>query len=143
MTRYVPSLYVRISHRFHSRRTEWTAGVQSVIWGLVLLAPGNVFDFPAFIIFRGLIDERLMGWGMVGLGVLRLIGLIVNGARKEVTPWIRVGTAFLGCGVFTSISMGLAASGVWSTWLAAWPVLAVTELFNIHGAMRDAKVSNG
>jgi uncharacterized membrane protein HdeD (DUF308 family) len=138
------ALYLQIKHRFHSRRTEWTAAIQSVIWGVVLLAPGDAFaSSPAFAIFREIINENVMGWAMVIVGVVRLVGLFINGARKEITPWIRVATAAVGCGVFTFISLSFAASGVWSTWLAAWPVVAVTELFNIHGAMRDARVANG
>lgn len=138
------SLYLQLRHRFHSRRTEWTAAFQSVIWGLVLLGPTDTFaGSAAFAVFREHIDENLLGWAMLTFGVARLGGLFINGARKQITPWIRVATAVIGCGVFTFISLSFAASGVWSTWLAAWPVLAFTELLNIHSAMRDARVANG
>jgi hypothetical protein len=137
-------IYLQLRHRFHSRRTEWTAAAQSVIWGIVLLGPSDTFaSSPAFATFRSFIAEDALGWIMLSLGLIRLIGLIINGSRKKVTPWIRVTTAFMGCGAFTFISLTFAMSGVWSTWLAAWPVLAITELFNVYGAMRDARVANG
>src|SRR4051812_40668007 len=49
---------------------------------------------------RHLRDEAVVGWLMVGLGFLRIGGLIVNGARKNVTPWIRSVSASLGCCLF-------------------------------------------
>lgn len=137
------ALYLQLRHRFHSRRTEWTAAIQSVIFGLVLLGPGDAFNGAAFGALRDHIGEATLGWLMVAIGLVRLAGLFINGARKQVTPWIRVTTAILGCGAFTFISLSFAASGVWSVWIAAWPVVAVTELFNIYGAMRDARVANG
>jgi hypothetical protein len=134
------ALRLKLRGGFHSRRTEWTAGAQSLIWGLVLLAPGDVFNSsPAFAFLRNHISEDVMGWIMIAVGIIRFIGLRINGSRKKITPWIRVAMALVGCGVFTLISLSFEATGVWSTWLAAWPVLAVTELFNVYAAISEAR----
>jgi uncharacterized membrane protein HdeD (DUF308 family) len=135
--------FLRIQHRFASRRGEWTAAGQSIVWGLVLLAQGDVFSTStAFRIMAEYVTEDTLGWVMLAVGILRIIGLVINGSRKDVTPWIRVTSALLGCGAFTFISLAFAASGYFSVWLAAWPFAAFGELFNIHSALRDARVHN-
>jgi uncharacterized membrane protein HdeD (DUF308 family) len=135
--------FLRIQHRFASRRGEWMAAAQSVIWGVVMLAPGDMFSTsPAFRIMAGYISEDTLGWIMLVVGILRIVGLVINGSRKDVTPWIRVTSALLGCGTFTFISLAFAASGYFGVWVAAWPFVAFTELFNIHSALRDARVQH-
>ncbi|CAN7632307.1 hypothetical protein [Pararhizobium sp. LjRoot238] len=57
-----------------------------------LLLPDPVFDQPSFAFFRALFDEDTFGW-LVCVGLLRLVGLFIIGARKNVTPWIRVFSA--------------------------------------------------
>ena len=136
-------LHIRLQHQFRLRRTEWVAAVQMLLWGMVLLLPNEVFASPSFALFSSFADETT--WGVVAfvLGVLRLTGLIVNGARRKVTPWVRLLTALAGCGFFTAVTLCFAASGNMSTWLAAWPVAAVVEVFNIYDTARDARASNG
>jgi hypothetical protein len=81
--------------------------------------------------------QDTLGWIMIFLGVLRIGGLIVNGARKDVTPHIRQASAGLGCIIWFFITYGFASSNVVSTWLAIYPLFAVGELVNIHRAARD------
>lgn len=136
-------LYIRLKHRFGPRLTEWVVAVQTTIWGGVLLLPAHTFDGPAWIVFRGIIEEAQMGTFMFVMGVLRLGGLIVNGARKQVTPWIRVFSASIGFLIFTGISAGFAFAGVISTWIAIYPVIAFVELINVYRAAHDAGEGNG
>ncbi|PYE23002.1 hypothetical protein C8J32_1084 [Rhizobium sp. PP-CC-3A-592] len=74
---------------------------------------------------------------MVGLGILRFGGLIVNGARKSVTPTIRQLSAAIGFFIWSGIFYGYASSGVISTWLAIYPLFALSELVNINRAAHD------
>lgn len=142
--RPVPTFTVQIAHKFHQRRTEWVAGFQCLLWGMVLLFPGSVYaSSQSFSVLAQLIPEEVFGWLMVVVGGGRIIGLIINGARGKITPWVRLVSAFLGCGMFTAISLGFASSGVVSVWIAAWPVLAIVELMNMHDAARDARIANG
>lgn len=138
-----PGLWIRIQHRFGPRMTEWILAVITAMWGAVLLLPERTFDQPAWSGFRIIFgDETLLGFIMLTLGFLRLGGLVVNGARKNVTPWIRVVSASLGFLLFVGITTGYALSGVVSTWLAVYPVFALVELLNIYRAAHDAGESN-
>lgn len=136
-------LYIRLKHRFGPRLTEWVTAVQTALWGAVLLYPVPTFDGPAWTFFRAAISENAMGAIMLGLGALRLAGLIVNGARKNVTPWIRVFSASIGFLIFSGISCGFAFAGIVSTWIAIYPVIAAVELINIYRAAHDAGEGNG
>lgn len=141
-SRYQPALLVRISHAFGERRSEWIAAAQCILLGLVLLAPTRTFDSPAFVVFQQLASENVWGAGLLLVGAVRLAGLIINGARRRVTPWIRLSGAWIGCGVFTTMSLCFASGGSVSTWIAAWPVAAVVEVINIYYTARDARVAH-
>jgi hypothetical protein len=138
------TIFVRIKHRFGPRMTEWVLALHTALWGAVLLLPAKTFDGLAFQGFQRIFgSEEFLGAVMLFLGALRIGGLIVNGARKTVTPWIRVGSAAAGFLLFIGISVGYAASGVISTWLAVYPVFALVELVNIYRAAHDAGEGHG
>ncbi|WP_207633196.1 hypothetical protein [Devosia aurantiaca] len=103
-----------------------------------MMTPG-LFEQPAWAGFRGIFQESeaRLGWLMVILGVARIGGLIVNGARKHVTPMIRQVSAGIGCMIWFGIVYGFATSGVVSTWLAIYPLFGIGELVNIHRAAHD------
>lgn len=131
-------VWIRIQHRFGPRMTEWFMAFHTAMWGSVLLLPERTFDQPAWFGFRAIFrDEDLLGWCMVGLGLLRVIGLVINGARAHVTPLIRQVSAGIGCLIWVGITYGYASSNVLSTWLAIYPLFAVGELVNIHRAAHD------
>lgn len=133
-----PGIWIRVKHRFGPRMMEWFMALHTIGWGYVLLLPDRVFDQPAWAGFRALfIDEDLLGWLMAGLGLMRLVGLVVNGARKDVTPLIRQISAGTGCLIWSGITYCYASSGVVSTWLAIYPLFAIGELVNIHRAAHD------
>ncbi|WPE22518.1 hypothetical protein [Shinella zoogloeoides] len=133
-----PGLWIRISHRFGPRMMEWFYAGHMVLAGYVLLLPVATFNQPAFSAFRAVVpSEDMMGWFMLIIGFARLMGLIINGAKKEVTPQIRQFSAGIGCLIWSGISYGFASSDVVSLWLAIYPLFAVGELVNIHRAARD------
>ncbi|MBW9113168.1 hypothetical protein JNB88_05835 [Rhizobium cauense] len=135
-----PGLWVRIQHRFGPRMMEWFLAGHTALWGYVLLMPVPLFDQPAWSTFRDIFrSEDLLGWLMVALGILRIIGLIVNGARKHVTPRIRQVSAAIGCLIWVGISYCYASSNVVSTWLAIYPLFAIGELVNIKRAAHDER----
>lgn len=138
-----PGLWIRIQHRFGPRMTEWMLAGITALWGVVLLLPGDTFDQPTWAGFRAIfISEYWLGSIMVFLGLLRIGGLIVNGARKTVTPWIRSVSASFGCTLFVGITYCYMLSGIVSTWLAIYPVFALVEMLNIYRAAHDAGESN-
>lgn len=133
-----PGIWIRIQHRFGPRMTEWIWAAIMSFWGLTLLLPDPVFQQPSFAFFRSFIREDTLGWLMVCIGLLRIVGLIINGAKKNVTPWIRVFSACMGFLIFGGIVYCFASSGVVSTWIAIYPMLALVELLNAYRAAHDA-----
>ncbi len=136
----------RTRSKYRARRGEWISAARSILFGVALLLPGSADVYNTNVVFSALrvyTDASTLGYIMIVLGLLRVAALVINGARKNVTPWIRVFTGLLGFGAFTFVSLALAASGIWSIWIAAWPLAAIGELYNIHDAMRDARAKNG
>lgn len=140
-----PGIWIRIQHRFGPRMMEWFMAAHMIMFGWVLLLPSDTFNQPAFMSFRQLVpSESFLGGIMFAIGCLRIIGLIVNGARKKVTPQIRQFSAGAGCLIWFGISYGFYDSNVISTWLAIYPLFGIAELVNIHRAAHDeGEIRNG
>lgn len=132
-----PGLWIRISHRFGPRMTEWILAVIMTLWGYSLFVSDD-FSGPSFAMFRLLFSQEGLGWTMVIVGSLRLAGLIINGSRKKVTPWIRVLSASIGFMIFGGIVYCFASSGIINDWIAIYPVFAFVELINVYRAAHDA-----
>jgi hypothetical protein len=141
-----PGLWVSITHRFGPRMPEWFMAGHMILFGFVLLVSDQLFQQPtwsgfvslfAFVGWSGAAIQWWMGVGMLLVGVLRLVGLIINGARKHVTPRIRQVSAGVGCLLWVGVTYGFASSDVLSTWFAIYPLFAVNELLNILRAARD------
>ncbi|MBZ5757969.1 hypothetical protein LAV84_04950 [Rhizobium sp. VS19-DR104.2] len=131
-------MWISIQHRFGPRMMEWFMAGHMILFGYVMLLPSETFNQPAFHSFRDLVpSENFMGWGMLLVGCLRIVGLVINGARKTVTPQIRQVSAAIGCIIWSGISYGFASSDVVSTWIAIYPLFAIGELVNINRAARD------
>lgn len=131
-----PGVWIRIKHRFRTRNLEWALAVITALWGASLL-PGAAYDQPDFAGFRTVFGNAELGWAMVILGSGRLIGLIVNGALKNVTPHIRMVSAGIGGLIFFCISYFYMLSGIVSPWLAIYPSFVVCELANLYNAAHD------
>lgn len=131
-------MWVRIQHRFGPRMMEWFMAGHLMLFGYVLLLPSQTFNQPAFMGFNEIVpSENFLGWIMFTTGCLRIIGLVINGARKNVTPQIRQISAAAGCLIWSGIAYAFASSGVISTWIAIYPLFAIGELINIHRAAHD------
>lgn len=132
------NIYIRLKHRFGPRQMEWFMAVIATVWGAVLIMPDQTFNSPIWEFFRTLIPETILGVIMMCLGVARITGLIINGTRQDITPWIRVVSALLGMIVWIGISYGFMLTGIISTWIAVYPAFAVAEMVNIYRAAHDA-----
>jgi hypothetical protein len=139
-----PGIWIRIQHRFRTRRTEWLLAAITALLGFVTLLPGRLFDFPGYSGFRQIFgNEILLGIGLTALGVLRIVGLIVNGARKNVTPHIRMVSAGCGCLIFAGITYCFALSGLGGFWVVIYPMFVVTEMANVYSAGHDVGEADG
>lgn len=129
----------RVAERFGPRMSEWICATIMFLWGGVLLLPAATFDIDTFQYFAAIFgSENRLGTLMLLIGFMRLSGLIVNGARQQVTPAIRTISALVAFWVWLGITTCFALSGVVSTWLAIYPVLAITEIANMYRASVDA-----
>ncbi len=140
------AIWVQISHRFGPRMPEWFMAGHMTLFGVALLVAPGLFLQPTWSGFRELFSftgwstdaiQFWMGIAMLAFGLARFGGLIVNGARKHVTPRIRQVSAGVGCLIWFGIVYGFATSDVLSTWLAIYPLFGVNELVNIHRAAHD------
>lgn len=75
-----------------TRPLEWLLAVCMITWGATLLRPEPYFDLPAYRVMATLARETSWGASAVCFGLLRCLGLAINGWWKR-TPIIR----FLGC----------------------------------------------
>lgn len=137
-----PALWVRIKQRFGPRFMEWFIAWVTACWGGVLLLPVQTFVAPQWVIFSAIGPEEWWGAIMLLLGITRIGALIVNGTRKEITPWIRVISAGCGFMIWVLITTIFALTGVISTWLAIYPSLAFAEIVNVIRAARDVGERN-
>lgn len=139
------SVLVQIKERFSGRILEWYVATQLFCWGLVLIAPDAGLSDPVADVFASVgFNEWRLGLAMLAIGVIRLMALIINGAVPNVTPFVRIGGAFLGCGVWYFISLGLLMAslreGHFGVWVAAWPFACIAEFINMFRAAQDARV---
>lgn len=144
---------MQITHRFGPRMPEWFMAGHITLFGVVLLVADGLFlqptwsGFHELFAFTGGAPGQIQFWiglAMIITGLARFGGLIVNGARKHVTPRIRQISAGVGCLIWSGIVYGFATSDVLSTWLAIYPLFAVNELVNVHRASHDeGETKNG
>lgn len=137
------TLIMRLPHVFGPRWPEWTGSFSALLAGMGLLHPYPAFENnDAFAMFTWA-PEWVWGLVLISVGILRLVGLIINGRRKRITPWVRFISAFVCFMLWLGFTIGLLASGVMSTWPGAWPVLCVTEFVNMQRASQDARIGYG
>lgn len=133
-----PGMWVQITHRFGPRMMEWFMSLHLTVFGAVLYGIDGIFDQPAWSFHRSIgISPTFLGSIFIVIGVLRFGGLIVNGARRDVTPRIRQFSAGVGCLLWSGITYSFIMSDVVSTWIAIYPFFALAELVNIHRAAHD------
>lgn len=134
------SVIVGIRDKFLDRILEWYVAVQLLMWGLVLIAPEQSFAFTPAFFANFPVSEDVLGPLMLGLGLVRVGALIINGAIPGITPFVRMFGAFIGCGVWYFISVYFAETGQVSVWIAAWPMAFLAEFVNMYRSAQDARV---
>lgn len=131
------AVIMSIKHRFIPRKLEWVLAWITMMLGIVFLLPYETFEGSGYVIFQALMSESMWGALFFLLGAFRLIGLIINGAMKTVTPWIRAFSAGIGFFLWVGISLAFFLSGSVSTWIAVYPTFIVCEIINLYQSMRD------
>lgn len=132
-----PAVWVSIKHRFVPRKTEWILAWIMMMCGIVLLHPYETFDLPSYILFKSVMPEIFWGVLITFIGASRLVGLLINGTMRRVTPWIRATSAAFAFFFWLGITFALAFSGTVGWWIAFFPTFVAVEVMNVYQAMRD------
>ena len=139
-----PSLWTVIGSHFGPRLSEWGCSLNMIILGVVFIARDDIFNTRTFTYFKAVFGSQIVPGSVLFLfGFLGLMGLTINGMRREVTPWIRYSRACIGFLLFTGMSTCFALSGIYTVWLAFFPVAALIELVNMFTTSKDAGETNG
>lgn len=137
-------LYLGIHDHFPARRSEWVLAGILVVWGWMLVGPGDVFaGNRAWSQMAAIMTENVWGWFAISVGGFRLAALIVNGTFASTwygrwSPHVRALASFLTCFLWFQISFGLWNSDAATTGLAVYPGLLVLDAMNIVAASKDA-----
>lgn len=134
-----PGLWIRLRAEFTPRLSEWMLGITMLLWGTAAIFEYGLFAQPEYIGFRLIFgDSLLLGLVMTALGIARLVGLLINGVRERVTPWVRVSSAGVGFLIWIGMICAYAMSPLPGVWVAIYPVFASVEVVNVYRGARDA-----
>lgn len=134
-------IFLRIQQHYRERLTEWQNALIMTGWGALIAVPFPTFATSAsYGAFTG-IDETTLGLVVFALGILRLTGLVVNGARQRVTPWMRLAGAGAGFFLFFGLSIGFTFAGNYNTGSWVYGILAVIEAVNVFAASKDTSIA--
>ncbi len=141
--RLVARLWWGVAGHFHTRAPEWFAAACLFQMGWTLFVPPASFPVShAWDSMAAMLPEEVWGAIMLMIGGLRLAALTVNGSfrRFRWSPHVRAGTAFLACGVWLQVVLGIWASAPSSTGLGTYRLILVLEFWNMWRAARDTGI---
>jgi hypothetical protein len=140
-------VFVRITERFRQRMSEWFCAANLLGFGMSLLHPSAAFNGnPAYAAFQRNISEEHMAVCLAGLGLLWLVGLIINGSRQKVTSTIRAACAMTGGVVYMVMSLGFLSSyvitGVLGAGVSTYALISALAFYSLYWIIID-KRANG
>ncbi len=128
----------------NERAAEWLCAGIMMSWGVTLAVHGDTLSLPAFAAFHRFgATAAFWAWVFGGCGFARTAALYING-RWPKTPVIRMVCAGLGFVSWSQLSWlffegTYLASGIPTTGIGVYAVLALAELFSIYRAAHDAR----
>jgi hypothetical protein len=130
-------VWVRISHRFATRRAEWMASLFAFGFGSQFIFTPDIMDQPQWVIFKSMMPPAY--WGIVLLlnGAICLTALTINGASPNVTPKIRMAASALRLFIWAGMLLVFAFGGIVGLWLTLYTVLFSFEWSNLAEASKD------
>lgn len=139
--------FLRIIERFRQRASEWFCAANLAWWGLSMLHPSDTFgSTAAYAAFENTISERNMAMSLLALGLLWLVGLIINGAKQRVTSTIRIICSFAGGIIYMVMSLGFLSSyfitGVLGAGVGTYLLISALAFYSLYWVVID-KRQNG
>ena len=130
-------LILHIRKHFRVRATEWMLSGVMLLWGLLLLRPGMTFSAPAYAELARLAPEETWGLACLGIGGLRLMVLVINGAMRP-SPHLRAFLALVSALFWYQLSVGFLLADGNGTAIAVYPLAVGFDVFNAAMAAGDA-----
>lgn len=120
------------------REAEWVGALILAGVAVALLMPGPTFSRPTFDAFAAIAPEGTWGAALLGVAVVRMIGLWVNGSKRH-SPSIRFVTAAAGAAVWGWVTALLWHDGYpgVNTGCGAYGVLAEVDAYCAVRAIWD------
>ncbi len=131
----------RLSHTFPLRVVEWLLALSMTTWGVLLAMDPHALQ-DAF--FQPMLAVGSAGaWTIfcLGIGLLRLKALAVNGAWRP-TPHLRAVTSILSAFLWTQLAWGVVAYGAPIAVAAIYPLLLIAELQVVYRASAEARAAD-
>jgi hypothetical protein len=135
-------LVVRFRETFRERMPEWALATGMVGWGLLTLASSHLFSQqPYFFPLLAIMRQDAWGTLVLGIGIVRLLFLVINGAWRP-SAHIRA----VGCALGTMLWASLFIAALNLTWLspttAIYAVLLALDMISLWFAAGDAKLAD-
>ena len=100
-----------VTTHFVLRMHEWIFAGTIIFLGIQLLRPGDTFGSSAgYAVMANFAPEWVWGFGMVGIGLLRVFALIVNGSfdwSRRFSPHARAVCAALSAFAWFVLGLGI------------------------------------
>lgn len=135
-------IWIRLGRRFNPRANEWLLSWIMFGWGVSLVLWPETFDGKSWTIFKSIYPPFIWGFIFAATGSVALIALFINGSRKEITPWFRLGAAIIRL---------FAWGGIWTAfffaynpgpWVFVYSAFFAAEWHNLWKAAYDAGAAN-
>lgn len=92
-----------------TRAIEWLFASMMIVWGAMLLLPGNMLSHPTFDLLLQVAPERTWGFFSITVGYIRVAALIINGHWRR-SPILRMLASILGMMSWTCLAYFYGAS---------------------------------
>jgi len=130
-------IWMRITHRFGPRRSEWLASILSYGFGTQLILTPDIMEGPQWVLFKSIMSPASWGTFLALNGAICLAALFVNGARPNITPKIRMVASALRLFIWAGMWLVFAFGGYIGLWITLYTALFAFEWSNLIEASKD------
>lgn len=129
-----------------ARHPEWIMAFALLRWGMITVAPGDVFQqSPAWQHLLSITSETVWGWTAIAVASARILALVINGTFVDTwwgrwSPHVRSIFSILSCQIWVQIYISLSVSGTASTGTAMYSAAAITCGFSAYRAALEARI---
>lgn len=137
------SYFLYTKKQFGIRWAEWLMSCWLVCVGWVILLPDQLYQShpDMYTLAAQIVDEQVLGTVVLFMGCFRLSGLIVNGLRRRITPWIRWCGSVFGFFVGLFLLYNYALSNVYGLWVVMVGGWCIIEVVNVYRTIYDAQMN--